>query len=80
MTETFHSDVHGRRYAKLSKVKPFDLLELDDGFDCMNGTVSVLADEETGELYVPCERGKHLLEGQENEDGYLIGMYPVEGK
>lgn len=75
MTEAT-ADIRGRPYAKLNNVRAGNYLELDNDFTCMSGTVCVGIDDEE-KLYVPCRSGRHYLDGQLNDAGYLVGMYLV---
>lgn len=79
------TDVNGRAYARLDELKPGDMVELDDGFTCHDaGIVEVKADaaEPDDRLYFDCvdDNGRpqqHHLVGQLDDDGYLVGIYPV---
>ena len=73
------ADIANRPYAKLDALKPGDRIEADDGFDCMDvGEVKVVMEDKDG-LYIECtdEDGKHYLDGQDDGDGYLVGLYKV---
>ncbi len=71
-----NKDVNGREYAKLCDVTDGDIVELDSGFTCVNpGKYIVHRDNGGGALFIECSEGKHLLDGQEGDDGYLIGIY-----
>ena len=61
--------------ANLCTVSAGDILNVDAGFDCMAGRVTV-ARGETGALYVPCACGRHYLDGQADSDGVLVGLTP----
>jgi hypothetical protein len=38
-----------------------------------------VARDSEGNLYVPCDEGRHLLIGQLAEDGdHLVGLWPVK--
>ena len=65
----------------LADVKPGDILIADAGFTCMFEAehVTVAADED-GRLYVNCADGRHLLDGQTDAEGYLIGLTRREGE
>lgn len=57
---------------KLSELRVGDIITLDDGFSCLDaGNYKVLWDNG---FYVPCNHGKHYLDGQENEQGILVGI------
>lgn len=84
-------DVRGREYAKLSQLKPGDLVQVDEGFeDCFTpwSVLPVVRDEsgELGLVHNAPECGAcgghdegdciHSLEGQIMEDGdSLVGIY-----
>lgn len=60
---------------KLNDLKPGDTVILDDRFTCMaEGAHVVKAKDDTGLLFLDCEEGTHYLDGQENEDGELVGI------
>jgi len=68
-------DTFGKPYAKLADLKAGDVLELDQGFTCMKGERNVCLYHATNELFVHCNHGLHFLSGQDDGDGYLVGMY-----
>jgi hypothetical protein len=69
---------------ELSEVKVGDILIADDGFTCIDeGRECVVKADDNGELYVDCcgpedtrsdYDDTHMLDGQEDEDGNLIGF------
>lgn len=68
----------GREWAKLSALKPGDMLLCDGDFTCgiANKTVTVKTDVD-GSLFVSCQSGAHSLAGQLADDGdHLVGMWP----
>lgn len=69
-----------RKFALLKNIKPGDTLTTDAGFDCMSPgskkTVFALADK----LFICCKHGHHLLDGQLDNEGYLIGLYDSNSK
>lgn len=73
------TDKNGRTYAKLSDVKPCDVLEADGGFDCLKPRqLEIVKVKENGSLYIDCSYdGGHILDGQLDDEGYLIGLYPA---
>ena len=78
---TCSKDINGREYAHCNFINVGDKLEMDDCFTCMSkGEIKEVFHDENG-FYVKCngegESSEHYLEGQENEAGYLIGMYKV---
>lgn len=58
----------------LEGLKAGDVVIVDGGFDCMEAGPKVVGLDESGELFVPCSHGHHLLGGQEGEDGGLVGI------
>lgn len=71
--------IAGRPYAKMSEIKPGDMLEADGGFICLKEgeRVKVVKDAD-GSLFVPCKCGGHNLDGQADDGEHLIGLYLVE--
>ena len=58
---------------KLTDIKSGNLVFLDNGFTCVKpGFHKVNSDKEG--LYVCCDHGKHYLNGQEDENGDLVGV------
>ena len=68
-------DKNGKPYAKLSDLKEGDVVIPDGGFDCMakGDHRKIIADGDR--LYVNCGKGQHFLDGQDDGDGYLVGLY-----
>lgn len=63
---------HGGRRVRLSDLKPGDTIVADAGFTCViAGRHTILSD---GELFIECNEGRHYLDGQKGEDGYLVGI------
>jgi hypothetical protein len=73
---------------KLTDLKAGDIVHVDDGFPCMDEGHKTVYEDDHG-LYVECRGGEedddgnpivlespehHYLEGQEDEDGELIGV------
>ena len=68
-------DLHGRDYAKLSKLGVGDKIELDAGFTChCKGTTYVRLDKHR-QLYFLCDEAHHILSGQADNGEDLIGIY-----
>lgn len=59
---------------KLKDITSGTIITVDDGFDCMSAGLKIVSEDEHG-LFVPCIDGKHYLEGQEDLDGDLVGIY-----
>ena len=56
-------------------VKLGDRLRADSGFTCIEGgTVLEVAQDDEGELYVPCSHGKHYIKGQVDVHGRVVGF------
>lgn len=86
MDHTCNKDINGREYAHINSIKTGDKLEVDDGFTCMTkGDIKEIFHDESG-FYVKCngsednkdKEAEHYLHGQQNDAGYLTGMYKVE--
>jgi hypothetical protein len=60
---------------KYADLKPGDELIADGGFTCLkeNQLVKVLSNRNR-ELVVMCADGEHSLDGQQDDDGNLIGF------
>ena len=68
------------RWANLKTLKPGDRRFTDGGFPCMpDGELKVVRSDDNGQLYVACQHGKHYLDGQDDGDGKLIGLYHSPG-
>jgi hypothetical protein len=71
-------DKKGRRYAKLAGLRPGDKVQVDGGFDCMEAwSIKEVHQHKSGVLYINCGKGNHILDGQDDGDGYLVGIYPA---
>lgn len=58
---------------KLNDLKAGDTIIADGGFTCMKAGEKIVEADDAG-LYVKCRSGHHYLDGQEAEDGELIGL------
>lgn len=58
---------------KLDDLAPGDIVVADGGFTCIRAGEHQVR-EMDGLLFVPCDDGKHFLDGQEDDDGYLVGL------
>lgn len=83
-------DKQGRPWAKLSEVKPGDILIADGGFTCIPEGARLTVREDSDGLYVPCAGddadsghpiigGQHYLEGQADDGEHLVGFYKADG-
>lgn len=59
---------------KLSNINEGDTVLVDSGFTCMKSGPKLVLKNETGDLYIACEDGHHLIDGQIGTDGNLIGI------
>lgn len=57
----------------LNDLKPGDVIKIDGGFTCAGEGYRVVKKDSHG-LYFQCRDGQHYLDGQENEDGSLVGI------
>lgn len=70
------TDVDGKPWAKLSELKPGDILIPDGGFTCMKeGARLTVGKNNAGELFLPCRHKGHTLVGQADDGEHLIGLY-----
>lgn len=74
-------DIDGRHYAFVAAVVPGSVIQVDDGFECMEAWSKKTVRVDEFGLYVDCDEGGHYLEGQieVSTDGkeFYIGMYSV---
>lgn len=59
---------------RLTDVKPGDILITDRGFTCMDKGQHLTVRLSRHGLWIPCRVGRHYLDGQEDEDGFLVGL------
>lgn len=61
---------------KLADLKPGDKVRLTFGGGCtpVGAVREVQLDTEKNALWTKCTSGRHYLDGQEDEDGELIGV------
>lgn len=65
---------------KLSELQPGDIVFLDDGFTCRDAGPARVFRDCKGDLYVGCRDGRHVLDGQDDGDGVLVGVsHPPAG-
>jgi hypothetical protein len=68
-------DIDGVEYAKISEVKPGDILIADSGFTCMEAGPVKVRRRRDGSLFVHCTaKYGHDLDGQLEDGEHLIGM------
>lgn len=60
---------------KLADLKAGHCVFADTGFTCMAAGLHIVEADEHG-LYVQCSEGHHYLDGQEDDDGELVGLSP----
>lgn len=59
---------------KLDELKTGDRIKGFKGFGCIpDGAIRIVRTCDSG-LFVRCREGIHLLDGQEGDDGHLIGL------
>jgi hypothetical protein len=58
---------------KLSDLKAGDTIIADGGFTCMEAGPKKVYAADDG-LHVLCNKGRHYLEGQLDDDGTLVGL------
>lgn len=64
---------------KLSDLKVNDTIKVDSGFTCMYESLRYVYKNKDG-LFVVCDEGHHYLNGQEDENGELVGIsWPTGG-
>lgn len=73
------TDKFNRPYARLDDLKRGDRVIVDDGFTCMTAWSEKIVDEDNAGLFVDCEDGGHGLDGQDDGDGFLVGIYLADG-
>lgn len=69
-------------FPQLSDLKPGDKLIADERFKCLTDGQECEVKEDPSithnwpgaKLYVECEHGEHFLDGQENDDGEVLGL------
>ena len=67
-------DDNGREYIKYDALAEGIMVEIDDGFDCMRPGRLVVKMNKYGP-YIDCSQGGHQLDGQDDGDGYCVGVY-----
>lgn len=76
------TDTLGNRYATVKDTKEGDVLIVDGGFTCIHkDSERTVKKARTGDLYIDCKDGHHLLDGQIDEkEGveFYLGLYPKE--
>lgn len=69
-------------FALAKDVKTGDWLQADGGFTCMReGTVHRVVNVQFGNktgLALVCHDGHHFLDGQEDNQGYLVGLTKLQ--
>jgi hypothetical protein len=63
-----------RHYAKLSEISTGDMIEIDGGFTCQKAGRYMVHFSKKGPWFM-CDDGRHYLDGQADDDGYLIGIW-----
>jgi len=57
----------------LNDLKAGETVKLDGGFTCVKEGLHQVHQDEGGYYFI-CDEGKHYLEGQEDENGNLVGV------
>ena len=65
---------------KLSDLTVGDTVVTDCGFTCMSAGPKIVQQDDRGSFYVACDEGEHHLDGQEDENGELIGVTHQSGE
>jgi len=60
---------------QLSDITTGQNVIVDDGFTCMKPGIKTVKTSVYGDLYVDCCKGRHLLDGRVDADGFLIGIF-----
>lgn len=75
---TASHDKFGNPYLKLSDARPGMTVWLDGGFTChASGRARLHGKYGPGAWYT-CDAGRHYIDGQCDDGGYCIGIYPAE--
>ena len=75
MSVDLTTDTIGKPWAKLSELKPGDILIPDGGFTCMKeGARMKVVKDKDGSLFLPCNCGGHSLDGQADDGEHLVGL------
>lgn len=70
------TDKQGREYAKLSELKAGDTVTVDGDFTCMKAWSQHIVKASLEGLFIPYKEGEHMLDGQADDGGNLVGIYP----
>ena len=65
---------------KMTDLKHGDKLVADGGFTCLIKNQVVMVNDAKDGKFVHCRAGRHYLDGQEDEDGTIVGFEKIEGK
>ena len=63
---------------RLSDLKPGDHIRGFEGFGCIPDKAVRTVQMNAAGLYVKCRNGNHYLDGQEDNDGILVGLEKIE--
>ena len=74
------TDVNGRKYATVLETKAGSVVQVDEGFTCIETGAQRTVKAGKEGLYIDCRCGEHYLDGQLDFDGgaFYVGLYPVE--
>lgn len=70
-------DANGRLYAREGELKVDDKVQVDGDFTCVPVDLVRHVFEDPGGLFILCRHGQHYLDGQLNEEGAYVGIYPM---
>lgn len=73
-------DIKGKEWARVDQVFEGSIVTTDGGMSCClpNREYAVYASE-SKELFIQCDDGDHMLNGQHNEEcSHYVGMYLME--
>lgn len=60
---------------KMTDIKPGDRIKGFEDFGCIPANATrIVRQDDAGRLFVACRQGHHLLDGQEDDAGELVGL------
>lgn len=62
------------QYAHRDAVKAGTQLRADGGFTCINEGAALVVEEDESGLFIPCEEGRHYIDGQLDNGDVYIGL------
>lgn len=70
------TDKSGCPYVMLAELRNGDMIETDDGFDCLDAGKHQVHSNGV-DAWVECRKGQHFLVSS-HLDGAVVGFYPVK--